>query len=131
MADLKQLILDADKQAKGVWVKYDLDTELLIGNTSSPDFRKACSELLAPYKQKMRTTGIEFDERIEIIKPAIARHLLRGWKNLTENGKDISYSPAKALKIFDLLPDMPVFILGSADEKEWFRKEFQKESAKN
>jgi len=131
MADIQQLMLDPDKQDKGVWVKYDLDTELLIGNTNSQEFRKACSDLLEPYRQKIRTKGIEFTERVEIIKPAIAKHLLKGWKNLTENGKQLSFSPKEALRIFELLPDMPIFVLGSADEKEWFRKEFQKASGKN
>jgi len=131
MADIKQLILDPDKQNKGVWVKYDLDTELLIGNTNSLEFRKECSELLDPFKQKIRTKGLEFDERVEIIKPAIAKHLLKGWKNFTDSGKAIIFSPKEALRIFEILPDMPIFILGSADEKEWFRKEFLKGSAKN
>jgi len=131
MADIQQLILDPDKQNKGVWVKYDLDTELLIGNTNSQEFRKACAELLEPFRQKIRTKGIEFAERIEIIKPAIAEHLHKGWKNLSENGKQLIFSPKEALRIYELLPDMPIFVLGSADEKEWFRKEFLKASEKN
>jgi len=131
MAEIKQLAVDAEKQSKGVWVPYDLDVELLIAGTSSPEFRKASAELLAPHRQKIRTTGLTFDERISIIKPAIAQHLLKGWRNLTENGKTIPFSAHKALEVFEQLPDMAVFVLGAADEKEWFRKEAQKESAKN
>jgi len=131
MADIQELMLDPEKQKKGVWVAYDLDVELLIGNTNSPEFRKSCSELLEPFRQKIRTKGIDFAERIEIIKPAIAKHLLKGWKNLTDKDKPIAFSSKEALRIFEIFPDMPMFILGSADEKEWFRKEFQRESAKN
>jgi len=131
MADIKQLSLDADKQNKGVWVPYDLDVELLIAGTGSPEFRKACGELLAPHRQRIRTTGLTFEERVVIIKPAIAEHLLKGWKNLTENGKSVPFSTKKAIELLDEIKDLATFVLASADEKEWFRNELKKESAKN
>lgn len=131
MADIKQLKLDSGKQSIGVWVPYDLDVELLIAGTGSPEFRKTCSELLAPHRQKIRTTGLTFEERVEIIKPAIARHLLKGWKNITEGGKAVPFSEKKALELFDEIQGLAVFVLGSADEREWFRQEAQRESAKN
>ena len=131
MANIKDLILDQKKEQEGVWVPYDLDVELLIESTGSADFRKACSELLRPYRQKIRTGELDFEERVKIIGPAIAEHLLKGWKNLNDNGKPITFSVKKALEIFDILLDMRMFILASADEKEWFRREYQKESAKN
>jgi hypothetical protein len=131
MADIQQLILDPEKKDKGVWVEWELDIKLLISSTSSREFRQATTDLLKPFVHKIRTSGLDFEERIQIIKPAIAEHLLKGWKNLTENGVKLTYSVKEALRVFDLLPELPVFILGNAEEKEWFRNEFKKESAKN
>jgi len=131
MAEISQLKLDSEKEGNGVWVPFDLDVELLIAGSGSPEFRSACSELLKPHRQKIRTVGIEFEERIEIIKPAIAAHLLKGWKNLTSKGKPVPYSKEKALELINEIKGMATFVLGSADEREWFRKESQRGSGKN
>lgn len=131
MAELFQLQLDEQKVKDGVWIPFEYDVKLLVCGSTSEGFRRDFNEIMKMNREKIRTTGLSPDERAQLLKPAIARHLLKGWQNITINGTTLKYSESKALELLNNVEGLALFILNAADEREFFRRESQKEAEKN
>ena len=131
MAKLSQLKTDKKKEIEGVLIDYDLDVKLLVASVNNPKYKEHRTELLRPYMQAIRSGKDDVDV-VEHIKPAIARHLLIGWQNITDDkGRTIEYSEKAALELLNELPDMVNLILAAASNKDQYRLQVQKESEKN
>ena len=134
MAKLGEIKTDMDKAQQGVWQPYILDIELLIASINNPKYKQERSRLIKPHQRRIRSGEMSAEKVLEILKPAVAKHLLLDWKNIEDdNGQPIPYSPEKVLELFNdpTLSDLYDFVLETAGEKELFRKELQQESAKN
>lgn len=134
MAKLSQIKADAEKMKNGVWVNYSEDIKLCIASINSPEYKKARKEALEPHQRRIRSGDITQDQVLNIIKPAIAKHVLVGWKNIQDdNGKTIDYSHEKALGFFNdpEMFDFLNFVLEAASEKAAYKRDFVEESVKN
>ena len=129
MAKISEIMSDMDKVENGVWEKYSAGIELLIANINNTKYRKARSRLLKPHMRRLKF--ISADEILDLIKPAAAKHLLIGWKNIEdEKGNPIPYSPEKALEFFNdpKLVDLYNFVLEIAGENTAFAQELKEEA---
>jgi hypothetical protein len=134
MAKLSSIKTDLSKVADGVWVTYgDTDIELLIASTESRPYKRARDRLMKPHLRQVRKrmTG---EEILDVIKPAVAKHILLDWRNLQDDdGQLISYSPEKAMEFFEnpALGDFYTFILEVAGETAMFRQQDLEDAAGN
>jgi len=140
MAKLRLIRTDERKIEEGVWVKYLDDIELCIASTDNAAFVEHKNRLLRPHIRDMRAKQAVNDNAAvadivnEAIKPAVARDILRGWKNIQDDdGKDIPYAPQTALDFFrqPSMRDLYKFILEFATEVQNFRQELLEEAEKN
>lgn len=86
--------------------------ELLVASASNPDYKLAMAGALrAATNKRLRHGGTRqdvlpsTDEEMETRVQAAARHLLRDWAGITEDGKPLPCTLANRLKLLRL-PDM-------------------------
>lgn len=133
MADLKRIKVDNEKIESGVWVDYVEDIQLCIANINNPAYKEARKKALKPHLRQMRLGKIESDQVLDILKPAVAKHVLLGWKNIEEDNKPLEYSSQKALELFKD-PEMFTFfdfVLETASENEFFKQDMVEDGVKN
>lgn len=133
MARLSEIRADLSKVEEGQWVTYSAGIELLIASTDSKKYRAERSRILKPLMRGTRRS-LDPDKVVDLLKPAVAKYLLLGWRNLEDvQGKEIKYSYDQALRFFNdpALRDLYNFVLEAAGEAELFRAEETEAEAKN
>lgn len=134
MAKISAIKQDADKVDNGTMVRYAEDIMLRIANINNAAYREARTKILKPFLRQIRSKAMTAEEVLEVIKPAVAKHLLLGWENLQDDtGTEIEYSAEQALKFFrdPALSDLFMFVIETAGENELYRVEEREESEKN
>jgi len=128
MAELNSIRIDQKKCNNGIWVDYEGDIKLLIARKPNPQYQDYLHELISNHPGEI-SKGNDKD----ITMQAVAKHILLGWKNLSDDGKPIKYSPKKALELLrdPSLRDLYEFILISAHDREAYRLEATVKQAKN
>lgn len=85
MAKLSQLRTDPTKEEEGIWVPYALDIEFKIARNTKPAFRAAVDKIMKPHQKRVRKNRMKNEEIMELIKPAVAEHILIDWKNVQDD----------------------------------------------
>ena len=128
MAELDSIRIDLKMSEEGRWVDFDGDIKLLIARKPNPRYEDVLHALVEKHGR-----AVTNDDDMDMTRQAVARCVLLGWKNLTEGGKEIPYSPEKALELLrdPSLRDLYEFVLVSAHSREAYRKQTVKQQAKN
>lgn len=134
MAKIGTLKTDLKKAKEGVWVDYAAGIRLKIASISNRAYRDAVEMILKPHMNRIRHNLMPAEERLDLLKPAIAQHILIGWDNIEDdNGQKIPYSAAKALEFFKdpTLEDFFSFVVSTAGESEAYRSVEVEEAKEN
>jgi hypothetical protein len=134
MAQLKILRTDLNKSEDGVWVDYVEDVRLCIASVNSKAYREHKDRLLRPHLRQLRAKELPGEQVLEIIKPAVAYHILKGWKNVQDDhGAEIPYAPQTALEFFQdpTMQDLYTFVLEIAGEVSNYRQELLEDARGN
>jgi len=97
--ELKKLKVDEDIANDGVWFQYYEDFWLKIASTEVPEYRKNLP-------RRMRIGGRGFrdgtppPETLELIQAELfSKYIVRDWKGLQIDGKDVKHSQKKCYEI--------------------------------
>lgn len=134
MAKITAIMTDLNKVANGVWVPYAEGIELCIAGQNNEAYKKKRNLLMKPHLKQSRAKALTADDVLDIIKPAVAEHLLVGWRNIEdETGNPIPYSTEKALEFFKnpALSDLYNFVLETAGESDIFKRELLEDAEGN
>lgn len=134
MAKLTAIKADLDKVEHGVWTRYELGIELLVANINSKPYRRARDAILRPHLRQIRSRQLSNDEIVDLLKPAAAKYLLLGWKNIEDDhGVAIPYSPEMALEMFEdrALHQFYLDVLELAGETDQYRESLLEDAEKN
>lgn len=108
--------------AKGKWVPFMDDVEFLIASASSPSYRAARRRYFQEARAKLRAGGEAAAEATEeIALKLLAHEVLRGWRNITEDGQPLEYTPAIALKLLRDYPSIATFVDSMGDDIKIFQ----------
>lgn len=97
--DLKKTRIDTDLAKDGVWVPLDAETRLKIAQWLNPNHRKYLQRLLDPHKRALRLDNMDQSLMEQMEADAIAKAVLVGWEGLKDNGKELKYSHAEAMRL--------------------------------
>lgn len=128
----KEFQTDIEKEEEGIWYEIDKDSAIRFKPFGNKEHLKRLDDLRRPHRalyRKKKTTGSEKEQfqKIdnEIHLKAITTDVLLDWKGVKDNkGKNIKYTPEKALSIF-LDPSMKEFadfIVEIVTNKDHFKK---------
>lgn len=95
--DIKNLVLSDEAVNildNGYWVK-DLDgapgVEFLVTGLDSISARKAMVSAHADARMKNKGEAVSSEQHLECTRKVLAEVVLKDWKGLTDNGKEIAY----------------------------------------
>ena len=134
MARITEIMADLEKVEKGRWVDYAAGIKLLVASINNSQYRQARQRILRPHQHAIRSGTFSPEHIMDLLKPTAARHLLLDWTNLEEeDGQSIPYSADRALKFFrdPAFAELYAFVLETAGESEFFRKQQFEDSLKN
>jgi|SRR5690625_1541508 len=100
--DIKDLILSDEALAvvdAGTWVDMSDEApgvELFVTGLRSAEARKALREKQAFARKKNRGKELSDEQHSEITKEVLCEHILKGWRGLKSDGKDLEYDPELA-----------------------------------
>lgn len=102
--DIKDLVLSDEALNvidKGTWVG-DLDgapgVELLVCGIGSKDAQKALSQKQAALRLKNRGKPLNEEQLAKAMRETLAEAVLKGWRGLKSDGKDLAFSPELAVE---------------------------------
>ena len=134
MAKLSQIRSDTEKTSEGIWLEFAVGIRLKVARLHNPAYSKYLTTLQKPYTRQIRAGILDADVAGELVRKAVARHILVGWENIEdEQGKPIPYSAEKALEFLSdpALSEMYDFVLEVSASAELYRAELHEDSAKN
>lgn len=98
--DIKSMASDVKKEVEGTWRTYPgTDFECLIARMDNDEYTAAEAKLRLSSeiqrRARKRKPLNEAESRL-IIAPLVARHIIKGWRGLSEGGAIVEYSPQRA-----------------------------------
>lgn len=134
---LTDLMVDKEKMEKGTWKDFipfpGVAVRLLVASNNNIIYLKAVAACIREHLKEFRE-DVTGQAENEIVKPAVAKHILLGWEGIDDDqGKPISYSYEAALGILNTpeLFHLYEFVRVQANIAMNFRKQLNKESEKN
>lgn len=124
MAKLNVLRTDTKKVSEGVWVDYTCGIRLLIAGIRNNRYKAALESVLKPHMNRIHNGLMGPEERLNLIKPAVAQFILLNWENVDgDDGKPLPYSWQKALDAFNdpQMEEFYHFVIETATTAEIFR----------
>ncbi|WP_417837654.1 hypothetical protein [Thalassospira tepidiphila] len=113
---------DADSFETGVWSTVQGDSELKVARAGNAEYQRELEKLEKSFR-KEHGEKLTPGQRHSLNCQAIARGLLKDWRNVTENGKVIEYTPEVGAKYLKRNPKLLSYVLERANDLERWEKE--------
>tara|TARA_R110000824_G_scaffold20947_10_gene78619 strand:+ start:10 stop:414 length:405 start_codon:yes stop_codon:yes gene_type:complete len=134
MAKLQTIKDNKQREAKGVWVDYEMGIQFKIAKMGNPKFQAKVRELSAPHIKQIRNDGLPQDKMEAIQLEAVSETILVGWKNIEgDDGKAMRYSAKRAKEILGDAELLSIyeFVLTEATKQANYTVEVAEDSIKN
>jgi hypothetical protein len=129
--DLSQFKTDQTLEQEGTWVTVDGDSRVLIARMGNERYKDMLQRKTKPFRHAIRNSTMK-DEVFEgILVEVMAHTILLGWENISDEGKQVIYSPESAKQLLLKYKDFRDLIVGFAQDAALFRKEELEIAAKN
>lgn len=122
---------DPTLEKDGVEVNLGDGAAIIVRPMRNENFRKYLNELLKPYERRIQQKRMDGKLQDELTRKAVAKFVLIGWKGIKLDGKEVKYSPEKAVELMERFGDFEEDVLTAAMTRETFRAEVVEENEKN
>jgi len=131
--DLREYKTDPQLEEEGKEIVVDEDTTIRIARFNNPAFRKMQERISEPYQKAVGRGKISDATAAKILSRCMAKHIIKGWKGLRLDGKEIEYSEEKALELMldPTLNDFKEQVLLESQRIENYRLERLEDDQKN
>lgn len=130
--DLKKAFAtNKKKELDGVWVKAEDGAQFLIARYNNTKAEKLTGELMRPHRRRARLGTLPDEIQRDVSFSVLANAVLLDWKGVQVDGKDVSFSPELAKKMFDEIPDFADFIAGFSMDVTLFQDRAEAERQGN
>ena len=131
--DLREYKTDPQLEEEGKEIEVDEETTIKIARFNNPAFRRMQDRLTEPYQKAVGRGKISDATAGKILSRCMAKHIIKGWKGLRLDGKEIPYSEEKALELMldPTLNDFKEQVLLESQRIENYREERLEEDQKN
>lgn len=131
--DLREYKTDPQLEEEGKEIVVDEDTTIRIARFNNPAFRKMQERISEPYQKAVGRGKISDATAAKILARCMAKHIIKGWKGLRLDGKEIEYSEEKALELMSdpTLNDFKEQVLLESQRIENYRLERLDDDLKN
>lgn len=117
---------DETKENEGAWFPVPGgDAEILVARSTNEPFMKAVSKAFEKYAKVADSLEVEARQEKEY-RDLVARHVLKGWRNVQFRGTDYPYSFENARALMNI-KDFRVFVKQCSDTFEAYKAEIETE----
>lgn len=121
---------DADSFETGVWSTVQGDSELKVARAGNAEYERQREKLEKEFRRE-HGDKMSPEARHAMSCMAIARGLLKDWKNVTENGKPVDYTPEIGARYLKKNPKLLSYVLDRANDLErWEREDTEDQQGK-
>jgi len=134
MANIESIKTSVEKEIDGVWVDFAMGIQLKIARARNPKYQELLRKLIDPVRVEIRDDKLDIKDLNNIILEVRAKTILLDWKNIEDkDGKDIPYSPEKAIEFFKNpeLKDFYTFVVTISENADQYKKDLIESSEKN
>jgi len=120
--ELRSKATNQKAEVAGVWMEYDDGAELLIARHMNKEHERFWTKNYKKNRRKFERGDHSADQLAERVEAeGLAYHVLKGWKNVSIDGKDTSYTPELGIKMMLEIPDFRKDIEELAKDVDQFR----------
>jgi hypothetical protein len=127
----EEFATDAVLETGGAWVPYKGGTEFLIARDNNENYGEAISAALSEHAEALeRKDDAAKKLSEELMIDVVAKHILKGWKNVKYKGKMLEYSIENA-KTLLRHKDFLTFVRSTSRNRDLYKAKLIEEQAKN
>ncbi|UUX51806.1 hypothetical protein NUH88_08905 [Nisaea acidiphila] len=133
--DLSRFKSDREAEDDGVWVALDgsENASVKLARIGNRRYRDAMQRRMKPFRRALRAGTLEEATAERITAEVLAETVLLDWRDLTLDGRALTYSPERALSLLldPALRDFRDLIVEMASDIELYRQQDQEAAEKN
>ena len=117
---------NVDAEKEGVWFAIGEETKFLVkrfGGANQVNVQKAMAKYYKPYAKLIDKGLFPEDKEKRIMAKVFVEACLIDWEKVIIDGEEIPYSPAKAVELFESLPDLLITLTEYASNMESFKED--------
>jgi hypothetical protein len=122
---------DPDLERDGVEVQISEDATITVRRSNNQRFKDMLIGLRKPHEQRIQRGTMDQKVLDKLTRKAVATEVLVGWSGIKVDGKNVKYSPEKAIELMARFEDFQEDILTAANTRETFRRQVVEENEKN
>lgn len=115
-------------ELEGVWFRFDATTRLRIASLNSPEYQKQNTEGIEELRRQAEGKDIKKEVARKHIRDTYSKTILLGWEGVTDDGKDVKYTPELGSKLLDTHPDVWEFVCEKSATHANFREKRTEEA---
>jgi hypothetical protein len=127
----KNFSTDDEKEEEGVWEDFGDGAGLLVASSSSERFMKLYRKVPTGIREQMNNGKLPDKIAREIMAGIFSKAILLGWKKLSDEGKEISYSEENAKQYLLKYKRFALFVWKLAEDDARYENEEIEEEVKN
>jgi len=121
---------DKKAEIEGKWFPVD-DGEVLIARVGNKEYQAALRQNIQRMQIALKKSVLSEEEAEKVIIGVLSRTILLGWRNFTDEGEEVPYSPEKAVEFMTNYRDFREFVVENAEEFNNFKLELDQAARKN
>ncbi len=122
MMEISITPVDKKAQEEGSWGSYR-GVKLLIARAGNTRFRASFKRLSRPFSKDIEKNTISETDGETILCQSLAEGVLRDWKGLMVNGKEIEYTTESAQSLLKNDPDCRAYVQEFSEDLDNYLKE--------
>ena len=127
----KNFSSNEEKEAEGVWEDFGDGAGLLIASSHNKKFQKLYRKVPAGIREQMNNGTLSDDIARSIMAGIFAKALLLGWRKISDEGKELTYSEEVAKEQLVKYKRLANFVWERAEDQTRFQNEEIEEEVKN
>jgi hypothetical protein len=129
MADIRKLYgTNENKEIDGVWQDMGDGIEVRIARIGNPEYQKLFQRISKPHRKAIRRGTLKEDVAEKLMIECMAKTIVKDWKNIEVDGKNLPFSVDNAIMILTEFKDLKEYINDFANEMEAFMQEDAEEA---
>ena len=126
---------DKGAESEGVWVYVDSEEKsgfkIARMSRSNKQYMKALSKITKRHKRALELETLSDEKAAQIELEVFVDTILKDWKGISANGKELKFSRENALEVMKKYDDLYMFLRAEAESMSSFKKAEMEKSAKN
>ncbi len=122
---------DQAASEEGVWISLGGDASIKVARLGNPVAARAYLKIPRALRVQMESTVLANKQSDDFLAKFMGEHILKGWKGMSDGGKDLSFTEAAGIKMLKKHRRFRNRIWNLGDDEDNFNIELTEKDSKN